>query len=378
MGYVLESWGACSPRERGWFPLELVAGDGHIVLPARAGVVPTACSSIRLARRAPRASGGGSQRVAIERFAKSCSPRERGWFEREDDVRPPTLSVLPARAAPRACGGGSMPTYHVPANGGCSPRERGWFLTAILQLLAGGVLPARAGVVPSPPGPTSGPTRAPRASGGGSEIRALVAARLSCSPRERGWFRRLPEVLQRRGVLPARAGVVPNGARPLRSSARAPRASGGGSVSGGPPVVLAQCSPRERGWFRDRGADRDRPEVLPARAGVVPPGRRAVPCGPRAPRASGGGSDTSSPIPGWDACSPRERGWFLRPLDHPGWCLVLPARAGVVPRVSEDPAEVVSAPRRERGWFGRATRRRWWQPRVLPARAGVVPPGRSG
>src|SRR5699024_11182963 len=117
-------------------------------------------------------------------------------------------------------------------------------------------LPARAGMVPS-----YGPFPhlvggAPRASGDGPNDQ---------NPPRGGVT-----------VLPARAGMVPRPTFTGVSSGRAPRASGDGPCS--PPLrnAYGSCSPRERGWSEPVGRRADDRGVLPARAGMVPtspPGR---------------------------------------------------------------------------------------------------------
>ncbi len=91
------------------------------------------------------------------------------------------------------------------------------------------------------------------------------------------------------------------------------------------------CSPRERGWSLPRVAAGIRSVVLPARAGMVPrPGpARSAPAD--APRASGDGPARRSTPQEWLLCSPRERGWSPVADTPKNDAWVLPARAGMVP-----------------------------------------------
>ena len=133
---------ACSPRERGWSALDLAPSTVELVLPARAGMVPT--TRTRPEEESP------------------CSPRERGWSR---GLRSPVShpAVLPARAgmvparrrcgtrtgrAPRASGDGPNRWAAELTIEVCSPRERGWSLPAHLVERDRQVLPARAGMVP--------------------------------------------------------------------------------------------------------------------------------------------------------------------------------------------------------------------------------------
>ncbi len=167
----------CSPRVRGWSQDVGHGRSPHIVLPARAGVVPQR-RRVRLhLRSAPRACGGGPSAVPTWGRARSCSPRVRGWSRRRrDDER-------------RA-----------------------------------GVLPARAGVVPPVKAGVGDHVRAPRACGGGPPAHALRHARRPCSPRVRGWSRCGRRCSPRLAVLPARAGMDPAARRGRIARRHTPRA----------------------------------------------------------------------------------------------------------------------------------------------------------
>ncbi len=238
---------------------------------------------------------------------------------------------------------------------------------------------------------TKRPRRSPRASGGGPRATSCRSSRRPFSPRERGWSARARPRWCHHGVLPARAGVV-RSRRATRSRApSSPRASGGGPA---PTLVAAGVdpfSPRERGWSDGADARRAGASVLPARAGVVRSDRRPSACGPRSPRASGGGPHYAHLRPDRAAFSPRERGWSGHQVAVEVVDGVLPARAGVVritrprcrwwvgsPRASGGGPDHASTLQmvggfspRERGWSG-TTRRCPRQQPVLPARAGVV------
>ncbi|RZE24655.1 hypothetical protein C0Q92_12020 [Streptomyces albidoflavus] len=69
----------------------------------------------------------------------------------------------------------------------------------------------------------------------------------------------------------------------------APRVCGGGPLSSRSSDGSSACSPRVRGWSSTRRHTWKRTTVLPACAGVVPSGRRALGLGGGAPRVCGGG-----------------------------------------------------------------------------------------
>ncbi len=190
------SGGGCSPRERGW------PGGPHghhlpaSVLPARAGMaLNPSLGLLGIVRaparggvldrlhppRAPRASGDGPIRLIDAWWAARCSPRERGWpgvrcsASRGHDVLPARAGMAPPRGtgggpcpgAPRASGDGPHRGVDSGQQGACSPRERGWPLQRTDVHLHVPVLPARAGMAPTPSSSTSPSPSAPRASGDG-------------------------------------------------------------------------------------------------------------------------------------------------------------------------------------------------------------------
>ena len=171
----------CSPLRRGWSRGHWGLLVSLWVLPAQAGVVPIRCTRNRLRRRAPRSGGGGPIADVVEGGAKWCSPLRRGWshFPRLGEGGP---AVLPAQAgvvptasfgcspptsAPRSGGGGPTGRAHRRRYLRCSPLRRGWSLDHEHRLGQRGVLPAQAGVVPFPMAASRSKRCAPRSGGGG-------------------------------------------------------------------------------------------------------------------------------------------------------------------------------------------------------------------
>ncbi len=108
------------------------------------------------------------------------------------------------------------------------------------------------------------------------------------SPRVRGCSRSRRTKAKGIWVVPARAGVFPARRSPRRAAARGPRACGGVP---GPPARRASSpgwSPRVRGCSRFGSYPPLRRGVVPARAGVVPSPRRSARPPPSGPRACGG------------------------------------------------------------------------------------------
>src|SRR5690606_8812125 len=69
----------CSPRTRGWSPAHLLRDLVRPVLPAHAGMVPSISAVQRPGQRAPRARGDGPPARRAPGGVGSCSPRTRGW-----------------------------------------------------------------------------------------------------------------------------------------------------------------------------------------------------------------------------------------------------------------------------------------------------------
>ncbi len=407
MGAELE----CSPRTRGWSQDPPEPSQRALVLPAHAGMVPATRSQTAKTPRAPRARGDGP--YGLESLAPKilCSPRTRGWshFQAGGDavgeVLPAHAGMVPSarcwrsrgRCAPRARGDGPRRSCGWVLQHPCSPRTRGWSLVpgAAVQLAA--VLPAHAGMVPGGRLDLPAPCSAPRARGDGPLQGQDVRPTLMCSPRTRGWSREPPCYGEDGSVLPAHAGMVPAPRSPPEDAMGAPRARGDGPVAVLHAEAHGLCSPRTRGWSPgDLFAD-DRVFVLPAHAGMVPAPRSPPEDAMGAPRARGDGPSTYWLEGFLQLCSPRTRGWSHLRVDGVAALVVLPVHAGMVPVRRSWSLTTLCAPRargdgpeqqngtvaearcslRTRGW---SLRRRWKADLrdVLPAHAGMVPPAGSG
>ncbi len=271
---------------------------------------------------APRACGDGPWSAVAPNQPPTCSPRVRGW-SRKRPARWAAASVLPARAglvpltgparsswgsAPRACGDGPPDRVTVSASASCSPRVRGWSQQRRRQRRRGGVLPARAGMVPGlSTAPLPDPC-APRACGDGPASMPAFASAVLCSPRVRGWSPVHQPDVGLGTVLPARAGMVPRRLRRSLHPLRAPRACGDGPYNATPHRTTTLCSPRVQGWSRQRPVPAAQHPVLPTRAGMVPAASSIDHPPRRAPRACGDGPPRKVDAPQLTECSPRVRG----------------------------------------------------------------------
>ena len=211
------------------------------------------------------------------------------------------------------------------------PRERGWSPFPQPLTRSSIVSPARAGMVPGPNTWMSADDCFPRASGDGPLPPIPLSTRPEFPPRERGWSPRSWPQRRRCWVSPARAGMVLLSIRALGTPQSFPRASGDGPQGAHQGAHQGAFPPRERGWSHVDARGPGKRGVSPARAGMVlrerPRRRRAG----GFPRASGDGPSTGLVRSKWPWFPPRERGWSriwpLRLVDPP----VSPARAGMVP-----------------------------------------------
>ncbi len=236
-----------------------------------------------------------------------------------------------AGAAPRACGDGPATFADVAGMTFCSPRLRGWSLRTVSPTSVGSLLPAPAGMVPLRG--LGGVRRrpAPRACGDGPRCSRFGAIRLCCSPRLRGWSRAHRHRHRRQPLLPAPAGMVPRSASGRSTCCPAPRACGDGPEPTTSTRSGSSCSPRLRGWSRLVRGPPAGVVLLPAPAGMVPWATRSTIWSPAAPRARGDGPITGLTLQGSSFCSPRPRGWSLLGQLQAVCTSLLPAPAGMVP-----------------------------------------------
>ncbi len=245
---------------------------------------------------------------------------------------PPSWAYAQHRRRPRASGGHPPTPSLIKVVKASSPRERGSSpgpLQAGHRLL---VVPARAGVIPDGYEQSLDLDRRPRASGGHPIIEARDGMVVESSPRERGSSPLRLVHLQRRGVVPARAGVIrPPPATPSPPPSR-PRASGGHPLAAASRAVCRESSPRERGSSCSRGPLGRVGLVVPARAGVIPQGSWLCRGLPGRPRASGGHPPVGEVVQVSPWSSPRERGSSSSTGSSGSRRSVVPARAGVIRR----------------------------------------------
>jgi len=349
---------SCSPRMRGWSPA-IPDRPGHArLLPAHAGLVPTASRPTRGRRPAPRACGVGPRGPMTAMKLQNCSPRMRGWslppcrHEITERLLPAHAGLVPwrlecrtgTRPAPRACGVGPVGTAPEEHHLGCSPRMRGWSLVRACARVDGPLLPAHAGLVPAGRRLRSAAPSAPRACGVGPAFSARASREQDCSPRMRGWSHDRRRHRAHRDLLPAHAGLVPRLDSERVPERPAPRAWGVGPAGVGGAAGDVICSPRMRGWSRRNKSEKDWRSLLPAHAGLVPSAVSGVQPRAAAPRACGVGPCRLMLSCSASCCSPRMRGWSRAVRNAHHRADLLPAHAGLVPAGASTPVRRRAAP----------------------------------
>ena len=207
------------------------------------------------------------------------------------------------------------------------------------------LLPAHAGMVPCSFVHPPRDAPAPRARGDGPGTGETEWVLTDCSPRTRGWSPRGQLRIGGGQLLPAHAGMVPPGTCSCRWPSAAPRARGDGPGSPKCTPLRRACSPRTRGWSRRHDGDRGRRELLPAHAGMVPVYRLLDSGFAAAPRARGDGPFGPVPRCAQSSCSPRTRGWSLLCTPLYTDTELLPAHAGMVPWLPQRSGRSRAAPR---------------------------------
>ncbi len=227
----------------------------------------------------------------------------------------------------------------------CSPRPRGWSRSSQPGAEPVHLLPAPAGMVPAPTWSPHPAAPAPRARGDGPSLGLSGRNMLDCSPRPRGWSRVGEVRIALRPLLPAPAGMVPPGPWRVRPGCPAPRARGDGPRARAYDVHAVDCSPRPRGWSFVVRLGSTGGLLLPAPAGMVPPAARTPAGTSAAPRARGDGPAGLRGGVEDQHCSPRPRGWSQGLGTQARSGGLLPAPAGMVPARSGSGADTPAAPR---------------------------------
>ena len=191
------------------------------------GIIPARAGSSTRPRRArtspsdhPRACGEQPYGISSMPVTLGSSPRVRGAGRLEVGTVG-AGRIIPARAGsrlllstdtgctsdhPRACGEQIPDAVLVAIFNGSSPRVRGAGVLGGRASCHDGIIPARAGSSPCPPGAVSTSRDHPRACGEQRHLHGVVPGVVGSSPRVRGAVHPRLIVGDGRGIIPARAG----------------------------------------------------------------------------------------------------------------------------------------------------------------------------
>ncbi|MGX1516495.1 hypothetical protein RKD44_007783 [Streptomyces collinus] len=171
----------------------------------------------------------------------------------------------------------------------CFPHLRGWSQPPCAACLLVFLLPAPAGMAPTPSLGRCRTAAAPRTRRDGPWAMICAAPSSSCSLHLRGWPRHHAGVRRHARLLPAPAGMAPHQAERRSHPLPAPRTCGDGPVISEVALIDVNCSPHPRGWSQRCGRPGCGPPLLPAPVGMVPSARHGGVGRPPVPRIRGDG-----------------------------------------------------------------------------------------
>ncbi len=367
-----------SPRVRGCSPRRAPGLEAPAVVPARAGLFPHRRTVQALRTRGPRACGAVPRVMKATRADSPWSPRVRGCslsrynLTASDVVVPARAGLFPSATpsghcltgGPRACG--AVPVSHAKwaLFDWWSPRVRG--------CSRGLVVPARAGLFPGQRVLRGSGVRGPRACGAVPQNVQSAVVGSAWSPRVRGCSPIGLRVDQALVVVPARAGLFPTAPRRCQPPERGPRACGAVPGQAGAGELSGWWSPRVRGCSRYIARAREADGVVPARAGLFPRHRASDRRPLGGPRACGAVPLHMPTLVTRLSWSPRVRGCSHGPKHGGSTAQVVPARAGLFPPWPPWHVRCSSGPR-ACGAVPVPTVNGYYIAHVVPARAGLFP-----
>ena len=250
-----------SPLARGALTQFATAHGSARIIPARAGSTGTTTGRAAPAKDHPRSRGEHSEinDGAVERYGSS--PLARGALTQFATAHG-SARIIPARA-------GSTPARHwIGARSwGSSPLARGAPWHKPNRRYPNGIIPARAGSTATPRGRPRRCRDHPRSRGEHRATSASTARASGSSPLARGARGRGPRTRSSRRIIPARAGSTAAGQASVRRESDHPRSRGEhgrGSRSG---ALMPGSSPLARGARAVTVRVLDREGIIPARAG---------------------------------------------------------------------------------------------------------------
>ena len=316
------------------------------IIPARAGQTWLGQETQGVPADHPRACGANRPSAGRGWRRAGSSPRVRGKLGFLVDGDFPGR-IIPARAGqtsrctltvasrpdhPRACGANLSTSSNSNSSAGSSPRVRGKRPRARDRVDRRRIIPARAGQTSTAFAPAFASSDHPRACGANARPTGHHDGLSGSSPRVRG--KRCPaiRVVTRMRIIPARAGQTARSRCRCRTARDHPRACGANGHGQHVTVDVRGSSPRVRGKLRRPPAKTPVTRIIPARAGQTSPPCRDCRAHPDHPRACGANRFFPSAVVCAFGSSPRVRGKQRLTGRFRATVRIIPARAGQTDR----------------------------------------------
>ncbi len=312
------------------------------IIPARAGQTTSAATSPEANTDHPRACGANRPSAGRGWRRAGSSPRVRGKLGFLVDGDFPGR-IIPARAGqtsrctltvasrpdhPRACGANLSTSSNSNSSAGSSPRVRGKRPRARDRVDRRRIIPARAGQTQDQQGTMTDSPDHPRACGANPDFRAAAERETGSSPRVRGKRSRSTRHCRCSWIIPARAGQTQETSGKNTGDADHPRACGANESSLSRLSSTSGSSPRVRGKQLYETAKSQKRRIIPARAGQTGSSRPPWSAPSDHPRACGANKGSQDGFAQLFGSSPRVRGKRTAKTGQHATKRIIPARAG--------------------------------------------------
>ena len=338
-----------SPRVRGSrIQMSKTANDIRII-PAGAGLTRLRHPDPKKTRDHPRGCGAHHSDNKDTDCDRGSSPRVRGSLLAAEQSRR-VLGIIPAGAGltptaccsecrsrdhPRGCGAHLFIVSTVKLIEGSSPRVRGSRMVSMRHKAVCGIIPAGAGLTSRCRSLSRCRRDHPRGCGAHEHLPLQLSAGRGSSPRVRGSRADSSPVIRVPGIIPAGAGLTKKARSSYRRSRDHPRGCGAHMTDDGEEMKWSGSSPRVRGSPVRLAPGCPVPGIIPAGAGLTRITRRKRPSIGDHPRGCGAhkyGVPVARLIEG---SSPRVRGSRLYAMAGSSRRGIIPAGAGLTARHHE-------------------------------------------
>ena len=292
------------------------------IIPAHAGLTFVFATSAESVWDHPRACGAHQYAVNVMVQQMGSSPRMRG-SRRYGEPLLARRGIIPAHAGltaehnrqvahgrdhPRACGAHSLIFASFGGPLGSSPRMRGSLIVGTIDVIAGGIIPAHAGLTAFSLALSVRAWDHPRACGAHTNPSFIGRWAPGSSPRMRGSPGASANNSLRIGIIPAHAGLTFCTGATERGRGDHPRACGAHGYNYREVKNAQGSSPRMRGSPRLECLYNCLPGIIPAHAGLTTGCRRRFARTRDHPRACGAHSAPHYFAESEPGSSPRMRG----------------------------------------------------------------------